>query len=135
LQCSSSFVVPFTVFVIRVCLKGRTPINFNSYFESRLQCFIFCTFLMGIPSSISNIGPSWSWSVYLQLPMQSVHITLTLWFRIPLRRSALNTILCDRVCLWLAAGRWFSPGIPISVKHNSPSPISNRFNLVMTFDW
>jgi hypothetical protein len=22
--------------------------------------------------------------------------------------------LCDQVCQWLAAGQWFSPGIPIS---------------------
>jgi hypothetical protein len=30
---------------------------------------------------------------------------LTLWVRTPLRRG---TILCDTVCQWLAAGRWFS---------------------------
>jgi hypothetical protein len=27
---------------------------------------------------------------------------------------ALDTILCDKVCQWLAAGRWFSPGTPVS---------------------
>jgi hypothetical protein len=30
-----------------------------------------------------------------------------------LKRGALN-ILCDKVCQWLAAGRWFSPGTPVS---------------------
>ena len=25
-----------------------------------------------------------------------------------------NKTLCDQVCQWLAAGQWFSPGIPIS---------------------
>ena len=29
-------------------------------------------------------------------------------------RGILDTTLCDNVCQWLAAGRWFSPGIPIS---------------------
>ena len=24
------------------------------------------------------------------------------------------TTLCDKVCLWLATGRWFSPGAPVS---------------------
>ena len=33
---------------------------------------------------------------------------------IPLRRGVLNATLCDKVCQWLAAGRWFSPGIPVS---------------------
>ena len=34
--------------------------------------------------------------------------------RIPLRRGVLDTTLCDKVCQWLAAGRWFSPGISVS---------------------
>ena len=29
-------------------------------------------------------------------------------------RSVLNTTLCDKVCQWLATGRWFSPGTLIS---------------------
>jgi hypothetical protein len=24
------------------------------------------------------------------------------------------TTLCDKVCQWLAAGQWFSPGTPVS---------------------
>ena len=35
---------------------------------------------------------------------------LTIWVRIPLSRSVLNTTLCLKVCQWLATGRWFSPG-------------------------
>ena len=34
--------------------------------------------------------------------------------RIPLKLDVLNTTLCDKVCQWLAAGRWFSPGTPVS---------------------
>ena len=29
-------------------------------------------------------------------------------------RGVLDTTLCDKVCQWLAAGRWFPPGIPVS---------------------
>jgi hypothetical protein len=29
-------------------------------------------------------------------------------------RGTLLTTLCDQVCLWLAAGRWFSTGTPDS---------------------
>jgi len=35
---------------------------------------------------------------------------LTLWVLIPLRRGVLNATLYNKVCQWLAAGRWFSPG-------------------------
>ena len=31
-----------------------------------------------------------------------------------LRRGVLDATLCDKVCQWLAAGRWFSPGTPVS---------------------
>ena len=33
---------------------------------------------------------------------------LMFWVRFPLRASCIT--LCDEVCKWLAAGRWFSPG-------------------------
>ena len=29
-------------------------------------------------------------------------------------RGVLDTTLCDKVCQWLAAGLWFSPGTPVS---------------------
>jgi hypothetical protein len=35
-----------------------------------------------------------------------------LWVWIPIRARC--TTLCDKVCQWLATGRWFSPGIPVS---------------------
>jgi hypothetical protein len=41
--------------------------------------------------------------------MQSVPLMLWVW--IPVRQAALDTTLCDKVCQWLAAGRWFSPGL------------------------
>jgi len=39
---------------------------------------------------------------------------LKLWVRISIRRGVLDTTLCDRVCQWLATGRWFSPGTLVS---------------------
>ena len=39
---------------------------------------------------------------------------LKLWVRIPFMRILLNTTLCDKVCQWLATGRLFSPGTPVS---------------------
>ena len=39
---------------------------------------------------------------------------LTLRIRTPLRRGVLDTTLCYKVCQWLAAGRWFFLGTPVS---------------------
>ena len=39
---------------------------------------------------------------------------LTLWVRTSLRRGVLDTTSCDNVFQWLAAGRWFPPGTPVS---------------------
>jgi hypothetical protein len=57
--------------------------------------------------------------------------------------DVLDTILCDKVCQWLAAGRWFSQGSPVSpinktdrhdiseillsgVKHHTPNPLKHN---------
>jgi hypothetical protein len=57
-------------------------------------------------------GRSWSWSygswIYNYLCKQCLSL-LTLWVQTPLRRGVLDTTLCDKVCQWLATGRWFSP--------------------------
>ena len=37
---------------------------------------------------------------------------LMVWVRISIR--ARYTTLCDKVCQWLATGRWFFPGSPVS---------------------
>jgi hypothetical protein len=36
-------------------------------------------------------------------------------------RDVLNTTICDKVCHWLAAGRWFIPGIPVSSTNKTDS--------------
>jgi hypothetical protein len=64
-------------------------------------------------------GPSWSsygswinnylWNRYLS--------TLKLWVRIPLREGLLDTTWCDKVCQWLAAGR-FSPQMKLTPRYS-----------------
>jgi len=55
-------------------------------------------------------------AVGFKLPMQSAECLspLTLWDPIPPRRGVLDTTLFDKVCQWLAKGRWVSPGTPVS---------------------
>jgi hypothetical protein len=63
--------------------------------------------------STDNKWPSWSYDswIYNYLSNQCLS-PLILWVRISIRASC--TTLCDKVCQWLATGRWFSPGIPVS---------------------
>jgi hypothetical protein len=51
--------------------------------------------------------------------MQSVPITMTLWVRIPPRLGVLDATLCDKVYQWLAVGRRFFPGTPVSSTNKS----------------
>jgi hypothetical protein len=44
-----------------------------------------------------------------------VELVLMLWVRIAIRARC--TTLCDKVSQWLATGRWFSPGPPVSTPH------------------
>jgi hypothetical protein len=53
------------------------------------------------------------WIIYNYLWNQRLS-PLTLWIRITLRRGVRNTTLCDKVCKWLGACRWFSPGTKVS---------------------
>ena len=64
---------------------------------------------------ISNLftvseGPSLPWSygswIYNYLCNQSLSL-VTLWVRIPLRRSVLDTTLCDKPCQWLAPMQFY----------------------------
>ena len=94
--------------------KYKSSIFSLSYFPSwtsRYICGILYFKLNGIK------GPSWSWSyrswIYNYLCNKCLS-PQTLWVRIPLRWCVLDTTLCDKVCKWLAAGRWFSPGTRIS---------------------
>ena len=61
-------------------------------------------------------GPSWplsysSW-IFNYLCNQCLSSLMLLWVRISIRARC--TTLCDKVCQWLATGRSFSPGPPVS---------------------
>ena len=60
---------------------------------------------------------AWPWSydswIYNYLCNQCLS-PLKLWVRTQLRRGVFDTTLCDKVCQWLATGRWFSLGTPVS---------------------
>ena len=63
----------------------------------------------------TDAGPSWPWSygswIYNYLCNQCPS-PLMMWVWLPLRMRC--TTLCDKVCQWLATGRWFSPCTPVS---------------------
>ena len=67
------------------------------------------------PYSINKGAVVMSWSygswIYNYLCNQCLS-PLKLWVRIPLKARC--TTLCDKVCQWLAEGRWFSLGTPVS---------------------
>jgi hypothetical protein len=64
--------------------------------------------------------------MYIILPQRHLLCTyMILWLFITCRlmhcefeprswRGVLNTTLCDKICQWLATGRWFSPSAPVS---------------------
>ena len=102
-------------FNFRICQHGQnTLLTFVNFFSfSTLKLFSFyiwksCVyiFMMG-PPCLWSFG-SWIYN-YLCSQCLSPHM---LWVRISI--SARCTTLCDKVCQWLATGRWFSPGPSVS---------------------
>jgi hypothetical protein len=65
-----------------------------------------------LPNSEQIKGESWSWSygswIYKYLCNQCLS-PLKLWVRTPFMARWTRYTLCDKVCQWLAAGRWFTP--------------------------
>ena len=78
-------------FDIRFCPKKKTNANIRSGRDRMVGGIFFYSYLC----------------IHCLLP-------LTLGVRIPLRRGVLETTICDKVCRWLPAGRWFSPGSLVS---------------------
>jgi hypothetical protein len=86
-------------------------------------------------SDVSHFTASWPWShgswIYNYLCNQCLS-PLMLWVRISIR--AMCTTWWDKVCQWLATGRWFSPGPPFSStnktdRHNITELISLKVAL------
>ena len=75
--------------------------------------FFFYSTMHYLPFSILIWGPSWPWSYGSWIYNYQCNRCLSshmLWVRLPLRVRC--TTLFDKVCQWLVAGRWFSPGPP-----------------------
>ena len=121
----------FTIYTVKChffikCLHQPKSIDFASV--SRMFLLVpvfsyFCCFyflLLNITSVIVMLYRILQW--YSVLPRSWIYnylcnqciSPLTLWVQIALRRGVFDTTLCDKVCQWLAAGRWFSLGTPVS---------------------
>jgi hypothetical protein len=64
---------------------------------------------------VKKLGLSWPWSYGSRIYNYQCNQCLSpvmLWVRISTRARC--TTLCDKVCPWLATGRWFSPSPPLS---------------------
>jgi hypothetical protein len=88
------------------------------YFSTQsYKAKVIYTFIVMSDTNIYTIftGSSWPWSyggwTYNCLCYQCLS-SLMLWVRISIRARC--TTLCDKVCQWLATGRWSSPSPPIS---------------------
>jgi hypothetical protein len=104
--------------LITVAFLGNSILHVKSCFNLQLFFLSLVICLVCIFDILKTLqGPSWSWSycswIYNYLCNQCLS-SLTLRVRIPLKRGVLDTTICDKVCHWLATGRWFSPGIPVS---------------------
>jgi hypothetical protein len=52
-------------------------------------------------------------------------------------RGVLDTTLCDKICQWLAAGQWFSPGTPVSYTNKTEILLKVLLNTITKprFNW
>jgi hypothetical protein len=81
--------------------------EFSELREGFLKKFVFQL------KPLTELGPSWSYGSWIYNYLCSQCLSpLMLWVRISIR--AMCTTLIDKVCQWLATGRWFSPGPPVS---------------------
>ena len=49
-------------------------------------------------------------------------------------QGVLDTLLCDTVCQWFAAGRWFSPATPVSSTNKADHHGITEISLTVAFD-
>ena len=77
--------------------------------------YIHMNYLQTMTELYSGSILLWSYGswIYNYLCNQCIS-SLKLWVWILIRRGVLDTTLCDKVCQWLAAGRWFSLGTLVS---------------------
>ena len=88
-----------------IYFHSKHDTSFLFYRGSLLKVFHWC------------YGSAWSWScgssIYNYMCNQCL-LPLKLWVRIQFMVGLLKITLCDKVCQWLATGRWFSPDTLVS---------------------
>jgi hypothetical protein len=123
--CTCGSMADLCVCVRRVCVcvgGGLKRTHLNVLYMTicnRMQYFTFVQkshfpsllkVLISVNYYYHMLGPSWPWSygrwIYNYLCNQCLS-SLMLWVRISIRARC--TTLCDKICQWLATGRWFSP--------------------------
>ena len=73
---------------------------------------------------------SWSYGSWIYNYLCNTCLSsLKVWIRFPLWRGVLDTTLCDKVGQWLATGRWFYLGTPLS-STNKTDRHENNSNIV-----
>ena len=81
-------------------------------------------------------GPSWPWSygswIYNYLCIQCLS-PLRLWVQISIRARC--TTSCYKVCQWLATGRWFSPGPPVSSTNKTDRHDISEISYTVDYWW
>ena len=97
--CKLSVISHHVFCFVVMCLPN---IKFVKFFSLQSLTFLHSLlFLMELSS--------WSYGSWIYNYLWNQWLSpLTLWVRTPLRRGVLDTTLCDKVCQWLAIGRWFS---------------------------
>jgi len=96
-----------TVFLV-IRLNNRTLNSENR--GVNITCGTWCSRIMFLLGDRRDRRSNGSW-IYNYLCNQCL-LPLMLRVRIPTRERC--TTLCDKVCQWIATGRWNSPGPPVS---------------------
>ena len=120
--CSEIMIIESTLLLCYFKIYGEFCPHF-SYVIILLQS----SFYMSIR------GPSWSWSygswIYTYLCNQCLS-PLKLWVRAHSGWDVLDTTLCDKVYQWLATGRLFSSGTPVSSTNKTWNPLQYNWNII-----
>jgi hypothetical protein len=105
------FIYSFCFFQYSLLIKAKTA--YTNFLTNVRKHFSFWTPYY----SIVNGVPSWTWSYVVGFTTTCAISAFHHWSCEFVPRSwrvVLDTTLCDKDCQWLATGRWFSLGTPIS---------------------
>jgi len=61
---------------------------------------------------VRGLSLPWSYGGWIYNYLYKQCLAPLMWVKISIRARCIT--LCDKVCQWLATGRWFSPGSPVS---------------------